>query len=263
MDKRIALFFDIDGTLLDNKTKSILPLTQYILEELNKKTNYDLYLSTGRSLGTLGKIAPYKKYFKGMNLSNGQEIYIGEKAYFGTPIAKETIKKLLMRAEVEMVSIGLILKNEIVMNFFTNESHFNFIHYVQAKVTNLNHKPFDFTKDVLQVWLFASNEIIQTYREVFPNLDFIDWGGYGADVLPHGVSKANGIQKIANLIGYEKANMYAFGDGDNDAPMFEVVGTSVAMGNGSILAKKKATMITDESSNDGLYKAIMQLKLLD
>ena len=52
MDKRIALFFDIDGTLLDNKTKSILPLTQYILEELNKKTNYDLYLSSGRSLAT-------------------------------------------------------------------------------------------------------------------------------------------------------------------------------------------------------------------
>lgn len=51
-------------------------------------------------------------------------------------------------------------------------------------------------------------------------------------------------------------------NGDNDAFMFKEVGTSVAMGNGSMLAKKSATMITDDISNDGLYKAIKKLNLL-
>ena len=40
MNQQIALFFDIDGTLFDSKTKSILPSTKYMLEELRKRQNY-------------------------------------------------------------------------------------------------------------------------------------------------------------------------------------------------------------------------------
>lgn len=84
--------FDIDGTLFDSKTKSILPSTKYMLEELRKRQNYDLYLSSGRSYVTLGTLKPYEKYFKGMNLTNGQEIYMHNDIYYGEGIDKEIIK---------------------------------------------------------------------------------------------------------------------------------------------------------------------------
>lgn len=92
MNQQIALFFDIDGTLFDSKTKSILPSTKYMLEELRKRQNYDLYLSSGRSYVTLGTLKPYEKYFKGMNLTNGQEIYMHNDIYYGEGIDKEIIK---------------------------------------------------------------------------------------------------------------------------------------------------------------------------
>ena len=186
MHKQIALFFDIDGTLFDSKTKSILPSTKYILEELRKRQNYDLYLSSGRSYVTLGTLKPYEKYFKGMNLTNGQEIYINDDIYYGDMIDKKVIEQLLKRASENNISLGLILKDDIVINFFTEESYHNFTNYIKAQVKNLNHQPFDTSKEVLQIWLFASNDIVDEYRKEFTTLDFIDWGNYGADVLPRG-----------------------------------------------------------------------------
>lgn len=262
MNKQIALFFDIDGTLFDGKTKSVLPSTKYLLEELSKKENYDLYLSTGRSYDTLGSLKPYLKYFKGLNLSNGQEIYIGDEKYYGKVIDKNTIKRLLEIADKKNHSLGLITKSGIVMNFFTEESYDNFNKYIQKEVDDLNHAPFDLDKEVIQLWLFVRNEELVFYKKEFKELEFFNWGNYGADILPIGSSKASGIMHIKSIMGYDKENMYAFGDGDNDVYMFDVVGTSVAMGNGSMLAKEKATFITDDISDDGLYNAIKKLKLL-
>ena len=87
-------------------------------------------------------------------------------------------------------------------------------------------------------------------------------GNYGADIIPNGSSKANGINKIVEKMGYKKENMYAFGDGDNDAEMFKVVGTSVAMGNASKIAKDNATFVTDTIDNDGLYRAVKKIGLI-
>ena len=159
MNQQIALFFDIDGTLFDSKTKSILPSTKYMLEELRKRQNYDLYLSSGRSYVTLGTLKPYEKYFKGMNLTNGQEIYMHNDIYYGEGIDKEIIKVFLQRASEQNISLGLILKDEIVINFFNEESYHNFTNYIQARVRNLNHQPFDTSKEVLQIWIFASNDM--------------------------------------------------------------------------------------------------------
>ena len=76
MNNNKALFFDIDGTLFDGQSKSVLPSTIKLLELLSQNKEYDLYLSTGRSLETLGSMKNYLHYFDGLNLSNGQEIII-------------------------------------------------------------------------------------------------------------------------------------------------------------------------------------------
>ena len=47
MNERKALFFDIDGTLFDGNTKSVLPSSIDMLNQLKTHPDYDLYLSTG------------------------------------------------------------------------------------------------------------------------------------------------------------------------------------------------------------------------
>lgn len=263
MTKNKALFFDIDGTLFDGKSKSVLPSTIKLLNILSKKEGYDLYLSTGRSFETLGTIKNYLNYFKGLNLSNGQEIYINQNLVYEGYIKKEEVKELLKKSVERNTPLGLITKDEIEINFITDEGSKYFSTFIKPDVKILNYEQFDLNKGVYQIWLFASNDIIKIYKKEFPNLDIIKWGNYGADIIPANASKAEGIKYIQNLMGYSTENMYAFGDGDNDVKMFKVVGTSVCMGNGSSLAKESSTFITDNIENDGLYNACLKLKLIE
>lgn len=262
MNNNKALFFDIDGTLFDGQSKSVLPSTIKLLELLSQNKEYDLYLSTGRSLETLGSMKNYLHYFDGLNLSNGQEIIIGNEYVYEGYIDKEEIKRLLVKSVEKNTPLGLITKEEIVINFTTDEGTKYFTTYIKPDVKILNDEPFDLERRVYQVWLFANNELVEEYQKEFPNLDIIKWGSYGADVIPINASKANGIKIIQKLKDYPKENMYAFGDGDNDVKMFKVVGTSVAMGQGSEKAKAAASFITDKIDEDGLYKAIIKLGLI-
>jgi hydroxymethylpyrimidine pyrophosphatase-like HAD family hydrolase len=54
----------------------------------------------------------------------------------------------------------------------------------------------------------------------------------------------------------------AFGDGNNDAEMFEFVNISVAMGNAKEELKKCATYITDDIDHDGIYNALIHFDLI-
>lgn len=262
MNERKALFFDIDGTLFDGNTKSVLPSSIDMLNQLKTHPDYDLYLSTGRSRQTLGKLTAFQEYFRGMNLSNGQEVYVDGEIIYEAYLEKEDVKKLIEISEKENYPMGLITTKEVEMTYFTPESAKSFSEYISANVIDLNHKPFDINKKVMQVWLFSENDKIEKLTKAFPNLNIIRWGNYGADIIPNGSSKANGINKIVEKIGYKKENMYAFGDGDNDAEMFKVVGTSVAMGNASKIAKDNATFVTDTIDNDGLYRAVKKIGLI-
>lgn len=262
MQAKIALFFDIDGTLFDSSTKSVPSSTLNALKILSQKPNVDLYISSGRSYDTLGSIKMYEEYFTGFNLSNGQEIIINKQKYYGLPIDQKIVQDLIEITTKKNHSLGIISKSSIEMTFFTDESYHNFTEYIKKEVNNLDHQPYNLQKPVLQFWLFAKNDEIAFYKERFPQLEFFNWGRYGADILPAGQSKASGIKHIQKIKGYKTENMYAFGDGDNDVKMFEVVGTSCAMGNASPKALASADFITDDITNDGLFKALVKLKLL-
>ena len=210
----------------------------------------------------MGKLSAFQEYFRGMNLSNGQEVYVDGEIIYEAYLEKEDVKKLIEISEKENYPMGLITTKEVEMTYFTPESAKSFSEYISANVIDLNHKPFDINKKVMQVWLFSENDKIEKLTKAFPNLNIIRWGNYGADIIPNGSSKANGINKIVEKIGYKKENMYAFGDGDNDAEMFKVVGTSVAMGNASKIAKDNATFVTDTIDNDGLYRAVKKIGLI-
>ena len=189
-------------------------------------------------------------------------MYVDGEIIYEAYLEKEDVKKLIEISEKENYPMGLITTKEVEMTYFTPESAKSFSEYISANVIDLNHKPVDINKKVMQVWLFSENDKIEKLTKAFPNLNIIRWGNYGADIIPNGSSKANGINKIVEKMGYKKENMYAFGDGDNDAEMFKVVGTSVAMGNASKIAKDNATFVTDTIDNDGLYRAVKKIGLI-
>ncbi len=57
----------------------------------------------------------------------------------------------------------------------------------------------------------------------------IGWTAW-MDLAPQGISKASGLQHVADQLGIEASNALAIGDGRNDLEMFDWAGRSVAMG---------------------------------
>lgn len=72
------------------------------------------------------------------------------------------------------------------------------------------------------------------------------------EITPAGVTKAVGLDFAARRHGLSVEDFIAFGDGDNDVPMFEACGFGVAMGNGSQRLKQVADIIIGTNDEDAL-----------
>jgi len=71
------------------------------------------------------------------------------------------------------------------------------------------------------------------------------------DLSPVGVSKASGLQFVADQLGVDPADALAIGDGRNDLEMFDWAGRSVAMGQAVTEVKDRADHVTDPVEEDG------------
>ena len=81
-------------------------------------------------------------------------------------------------------------------------------------------------------------------------------GPFYFEFTAQGIDKAKALDTVLKPMGYSQDEMIAFGDEKNDISMFDIVGTAVAMGNGSQEAKDHADYITDSNDNDGIAKAL-------
>ena len=84
---------------------------------------------------------------------------------------------------------------------------------------------------------------------------------YVYEILPKGNNKGTALKKLAKKLGIKQEEIMAIGDGNNDIEMFEYANYSVAMENGTELAKKAAKYQTDSNENDGVAKAIRKYAL--
>ena len=84
---------------------------------------------------------------------------------------------------------------------------------------------------------------------------------YIYEILPKGNNKGTGLKKLAKKLGIKQEEIMAIGDGNNDIEMFEYANYSVAMENGTELAKKAAKYETDSNENNGVAKAIRKYAL--
>jgi len=84
-----------------------------------------------------------------------------------------------------------------------------------------------------------------------------NWGDYWTiDVNNSGVSKGNSVEWLCGYLGIDMNESLAFGDGNNDKSMFEVVGNGVAVGNAVDKLKMLSNNITLDCNNNGIYKYI-------
>ncbi len=79
------------------------------------------------------------------------------------------------------------------------------------------------------------------------------------EILPKGYSKGKTLKRLMEMKGWNKDEVVAFGDGENDVSMFEVVDDSFAMANARDFVKAKARYETASNADNGIVRGLERL----
>ncbi len=255
-----AIFFDLDGTLIDPQSNSIPASAIEALKKL-KTNGHFLAIATGRSIRSVieSNIHDVIKW-DGYVCSSGQQVFLPDfTLLYGEYMDKEILTKIQ----------DICLKNDINAQFQCEdsfmlkepdsavfESHGFFNEPIPQKIKRYDdeniemvmvyhhdHRKFDLFKDI--------NDIV-----IYPGQ-----APY-ADVISSNNSKYHGIKAMLDHIGYDTYRYIAFGDSFNDYEMIKNATYSIAMGNAHPSIKNTADMITRSVDQDGVYAACHRMGLL-
>jgi Cof subfamily protein (haloacid dehalogenase superfamily) len=105
------------------------------------------------------------------------------------------------------------------------------------------------TRDIFKViWVAEPEDLSRVVvAEVSsPQVQVIRTNARFLEFMPSDVSKRTALAKLSLHLGIQAAEAVVFGDGDNDIPMFEWAGTSVAMPHGWPQALARAKLVAPE-----------------
>ncbi|KYG89349.1 Cof-type HAD-IIB family hydrolase [Metasolibacillus sp. FSL H7-0170] len=252
------LFFDVDGTLYNSEKNLPSSAKEALLQA--RANGYELAIATGRAPFMIEELLEELAIDTYVTL-NGQYVVHKGEVIFSDGLSNELLEKIIQFSSVQGHPVVFIDDKQMVASMPGHEG-------VRGSLATL-HCPYpqvepDFYKNnpVYQTLLFMEEHEEAAYAKAFPNVQFVRWHSEVCDILPQGGSKARGIQKLVEKIGYTMENTIAFGDGLNDIEMLQAAGIGVAMGNSHPEVKKVADVQAPHVDEDGLYKAMKELGVI-
>lgn len=79
------------------------------------------------------------------------------------------------------------------------------------------------------------------------------------EILPLGYSKGKALEMLMEENGWKPEEVLAFGDGENDVPLFEAAGHSCAMGNARDYVQVKAEKVCGSHDEDGIAEVVEEV----
>ena len=255
-----ALFFDVDGTLVDG-THGVrdIPLTARAQMERLHNEGHKLIICSGRPYCLIGpelRLPVFDAYV----MCNGAHVEVN-----GSSLYEE-------RMDARLVRDYVALFEELGIEYMLQTAHHIYLDPSYAKLRSFfesfGHRDvftYDYDKDeviprVIKLESHATpealgrlEEAVRGKAEYTARID--DNGGYNAfEVFSPVISKAVGIQKVLDYFGIAMEDSIAFGDGINDLEMIELAGTGVAMGNACDELKAVADAVCGNVDEDGLAR---------
>ena len=261
-----ACFFDIDGTLVSFRDHVVPLSTRRALEQLRQR-GVKLFIASGRHPSDIFPVCDFP--FDGYVALNGGYCLAGrDEVVFRREIPREDVERLI-RWQQGPGAFACVLagEREICLNF-VDERVERIRELVKTSQPARLASPEEWNeaarRGVLQlIAFFGPEEEPRLMREVLPGCRPMRWNPLFADVVPAGVDKAEGIDRLLARFGIGADEAMAFGDGGNDIPMLRHVGTGVAMGNADRTVKEAADFVTESVDEEGLARALRHFGLID
>ncbi|TDR30510.1 Cof-type HAD-IIB family hydrolase [Hydromonas duriensis] len=252
-------FFDIDNTLLDHRTNRITESALHAIETL-KQAGHVIAVATGRSHHHAQEYLDVIKPAYAV-LQNGAYILRENKVLDKTLLAHQPLMRLFADVHARGYYYGI---NGVTGGHVSARVDEVMIPMDSVDINVNVDMDFYQNTEILQGWLFFDEHLDETLIPQFivdyPEFDFVRWHQTALDILPKGVNKLTGCQKVLNDLGFGMAQAYAFGDGLNDIEMLQGVGTGIAMGNAHPRLKEVADRVTDAIHLDGIANMLKVLQ---
>ncbi len=266
------LTLDIDGTLLDGRREMSDATVEAVRHAAGRGVR--VTVCTGRSLpsaeeavGLLPLNAPYV-------LNNGAMIY--DASVRRARYLRNLPSRLAMDAVRVFRGIGfhpivygpLPEVQYFYYDAFDPDNH-AFIDYAEQNADRV-HRVDDvcafLRQDVACITVAERNERVESWkshirtqlRDAGVVFEISPWdpGYHVITVMPAGVSKGDGLRRLARLLGIGLSEVMAVGDNLNDLDMIDVAGLGVAMGNGPPEVRDRADHVTASVEDEGVARAI-------
>lgn len=256
-----AIAFDFDGTLIDFNYNA----TSYTKEALQllKDSKYKVCLSSGRPCflakkaftNTFGEYP--LDYIFGCNGSEFEDCGNNETTLLYS-LKKEEVSELAKILENDLLTICVYNGEEFLVNKEITDPEL--IEWLNARW--LKPVLYDFSKNdkerskVLILNKKANrekeNNFVETIKDKLSKFNYAYSSPNCLEIAPKGVSKAKGVEKLAELLNCDKKQILSFGDMANDMPML-LNSTGVIMDNASDELKAQVELHTSRVDELGVY----------
>lgn len=261
-----AAFFDVDGTLLSDKTSHLIPpSTKVALAELRRR-GVKCVLCTGRPPAQLpfcinDGFPGFEGGFDAYVTMTGSLCYDADGTYFDVHIDPATATPFIEAVEAGRFD-ALVLDSEASWASGDSEK----IHELERMVAFKYpiRAPREALKsNIYQFCAFVPPAQQHEVEHIMSDCIVTRWCDLFCDVVPACSSKPAGVRATMEHFGMTDAETIAFGDGGNDATMLQYCTYGVAMGNGTDEAKAAADYVTTNVENDGIANALRHFGLID
>lgn len=262
MQKKKAVFFDIDGTLWDFNRN--IPESTIEAVRALRANGHLAFICSGRCRAHICDPNLLGIGFDGIVCACGTMAeYKGETLFYNRldNALVERVIKVMRR-----YGVLPLLEGRVDVYFDTDEFKWNdFAGRLREELGDHvlsireNWGKWEVSKFTCVMEHIDSEAFMAELSDAF---DFMVHNGVIAELVPKGFHKGVGIEKVCEFLGMDISDTYAVGDGVNDLGMLRAAGTGIAMGNGSDVAKAAADYVTAPLDEDGIWKACRHFGLI-
>lgn len=259
----MLIFFDIDGTLLDEETFTIPTSTIEAIQQA-KNNGHKCFINTGRPISTIDPIVkeiPFDGYICGC----GTYVEYQEKVIHHSKLSSLLRKQMIK--QIYDYKLEAILEGKDCVYFPTHMTHPTVIsiykRYKELNFAVYTYRPNDdICFDKLAIW-FHQDSNIEDFKQIYEKtFEFICRADDFYEVVPLPHSKATGIQTLLDHLKLPVESTMSIGDSTNDLPMLNFTYYSVAMKNSHEELFNKVTYVTTDIKDNGIYNALKHYKII-
>ncbi|MGM9858266.1 MAG: Cof-type HAD-IIB family hydrolase [Bacilli bacterium] len=266
MEEKYIIGIDLDGTLLNSKSKLSHSTISY-LKKISKQ-GHIIVLCTGRPLRAMLPFYQQLKLKTPVICYNGGRVFNPNDNFFPSitySFNKEDIKDIINSIGLEKIDNIMCEVDDKAWVYAHDKKieeilwHNNISLIYGDLNKTLNENPITFL--IFSKHKECKKLISKNIKEKYPTLKYRFWNGYlenFSEIFDKHISKYNALKSVAKYYKIPLENIITFGDGENDIDMISKANYGYAMVNAPEDIKSKAKYITTkDNDHDGV---IIELK---